>query len=197
MDMQELESVLGESAPRDVASLPGVSEAVVAAANAAHRAVRRRRAAVRWIWIPAVVVATPVLAGAAAGGLDSVIPAYSVPIVYTTDTGRSVACSYEVFDDERSPFAPHDTVSSDWFRAQDWTGFGDRVYADAIALRDDPSSEIYDFSIGTGEPPSAAVLDQTAFSVAVVSSIGAMPGHAELGAASPAWGRLDCTGELH
>lgn len=152
------------------------------AADAAGRAPRRRRR---------LLIAIPVVGFGAlaltAGALvvTTMTPAVTIPISYTTDTGRTVTCSVEAGGG--SILDPQSTAIGDYLRSQDWSGIGQRVYDRAIANSGpDADADIAQDEIGN-----------TSWSNAMAALIpGTMPEDLIADWTYTGWSS-DCTGELH
>lgn len=155
------------------------------AADAAGRAPRRRRR---------LLIAIPVVGFGAlaltAGALvvTSMTPAVTIPISYTTDTGRTVTCSVEAGGG--SILDPQSTAIGKYLRSQDWSGIGQRVYDRAIANPYAPGPDA-DADIAQEE------IDNTSWSNAMAALIpGTMPEDLIADWTYTGWSS-DCTGELH
>lgn len=51
------------------------------------------------------------------------VPDFSIPVNYTTDTGTAVSCSIDLFNMEIN-YVELTTPEVEYLRAQDWTGVG-------------------------------------------------------------------------
>ena len=118
-------------------------------------------------------------------------PDVEIPIVYTTDTGVEVSCRQQFFFGEPGDRDEDDVRIAEFMSSHDWTGVGQRIYAEALANPIIPEAD------GGTEPQ----FDQASFSNATNRVI-----EAEIPVSlQAAWTRegstysavTDCTGELH
>ena len=127
---------------------------------------RTRRSKKRLLWIAAPVVVLPALAFGLTAGVEArSVPDFTIPITYTTDTGRTISCSIDYFNDETN-YAETDFGAVDYLRTQDWTGIGQRIYDNALArvtagdpFLSDPVSGSPDKTIQEGIAWTSAQLD--------------------------------------
>lgn len=138
MTKPTIDELLAESAPRARSSEPGVQSALRAVAIESRGVGRaRRRTRSRLWWLATPVVAVPLLVVATTGSSDDgVVPDFTIPISYTTDTGREISCSMDFFNGE-SNNVETSTIAVDYLRAQDWTGIGQRLYDRALVYEND------------------------------------------------------------
>jgi hypothetical protein len=60
------------------------------------------------------------------------VPDFTIPITYTTDTGRTINCSID-FSNGETRWVETEFGAVNYLRAQDWTGLGQRIYDEALA----------------------------------------------------------------
>lgn len=155
------------------------------AADAAQQAPRRRRK---------LLIAIPVIGFGAlaltAGALvvTTMTPAVTIPISYTTDTGRTVACNVGVGGG--SILDPQATAIGDYLRSQDWSGIGQKVYDRAITTPYVPGPDA-DVDLAPEE------IDNMSWTDAMAALIpGTMPANLTADWTYTGWSS-DCTGDLH
>lgn len=123
------------SDPRVRSMLRAVATESREAARAATRPAARSRR--RLWWLAAPLVALPIITFASTAGTEPrLVPDFVIPVSYTTDTGNAVSCAIELFNGELD-YVESSTAAVDYFRAQDWTGVGQRIYDSAIAYESD------------------------------------------------------------
>ena len=185
MTKPTIDELLRASAPRDVYDEPGMRERVAAAL-----AVRPKRKLHRaWIVLPAAALGVAALT-AGAVVVDNVMT-LDVPIslTYVTDTGHTYEC--EVLVGGSTLLDPQGTAIANWYREQDWSGFGQKVYERALEI---DSAEI----LGDDEKYTEAELDNFAWGSALSEMIGRGVPAEILGDRSAGTGaQWDCDGLLH
>ncbi|WP_204533952.1 hypothetical protein [Arthrobacter tumbae] len=108
---------------------------------------------------------------------DRPVPDFTIPVSYTTDTGRELSCSIDLYNGEMNNVVTS-TAAVDYLRAQNWSGIGQRIYDKALVYESagDPNAWVSaEIDLTAGQLPDG-VLKQ---------------GDGGLGSSS------DCSGELH
>ena len=181
MDDTLLDDLLKGSAPARRASEPNVKTQVdsLVVSTRAKAATGRRRLGLIWAAIPVLLV--PGIAFATTAGTEPrMVPDYTIPISYTTDTGTAVSCTLEFFNGEID-YRETNTAQVDYLRAQDWTGIGQRIYD--RALQEEPAATAGGYSAW------GFAADELVTKTVPLSAF--RPGDGGLG------GNSDCTGQLH
>lgn len=197
MDDSRLDTLLRRSAPATATDHPAVEAnvlALVADTEVRARPARRRR---RALWIAAIPT-VPLLAFGLTAGLEArLAPDLTIPVAYTTDTGTEVSCSIFVFNGEIA-WVEQSFTAVDYLGAQDWSGIGQRIYAQALVEERDLTqrAEAGDLSVSVdgATMPDAATIEKMAWSIAendlVDKTVPAQDGDH--------WGGdTDCSGQLH
>lgn len=142
MTKPTIDDLLAQSAPPsgvDTADPRVQSMLRAVATESRHDAGPRKPARRRLWWLAAPLVALPIITFASTAGTESrLVPDFTIPINYTTDTGTAVSCSIELFNGEID-YVESSTAPVDFFRAQDWTGVGQRIYDTAVVYERDPA----------------------------------------------------------
>jgi len=193
MNNDDLDSMLSQSKPRTASAHPGVRHELMAVVHGSRAAARRTRRAGRVLAISLPTVLAPTLAlGLAAGADQRMVPDFSIPISYDTDTGRHIECTLDFYNGEM--FWQETNSATDYLRDQDWSGIGQRIYDRALALLESNDPSIFVSSTQDGAldesllQRSAWVQAEAHFTVNTIpDSAFAIGG---LGSNS------DCTGEL-
>lgn len=138
MTKPTIDDLLTQSAPRSRSAQPAVQSALRAVAMESRsigRAPRHTRS--KWWWAATPVVAAPLLLVATTGSSDDgVVPDFTIPISYTTDTGKDISCSMDIFNGE-SNNVETSTAAVDYLSSQDWIGIGQRIYDRALVYEAD------------------------------------------------------------
>lgn len=208
MTRQTIDDLLLRSAPPTRRDAPAVRAAVQLVANEAHTSARaeqgpaspacpERRSRRRLWWLAVPVLVLPAVALSTSGGTDArQVPDFTIPISYTTDTGKTLTCSIDLFNGEID-YVEKSTAAVDYLRAQNWEGAGQRIYDDAVAY--EASDAWLDSELNSDGPGlSAATIQWRAWISAeddVV--IGGLPAGTLVEGDGGLGSSTDCTGELH
>lgn len=173
-----IDELLTRSAPSSRISEPGIQvqlHNVVAQSRESARSKLRRT---RFRWALAPVIVAPAIALATTAGTEArMVPDFTIPVTYTTDTGRTLSCSIDLFNGELG-YVEVSTAAVDHLRAQDWTGIGQRIYDTALDYE----------AAGDWAPWSSAETELVQATV---------PEHLLTAATGGLGSDSDCTGELH
>ena len=203
MDDTTLDDLLTTSAPPRRSRDPRVAselQRVVAESRALagkrptspRRAPHRRR---RLWWLAVPVLGIPVIGLVTTASTEPrLVPDFTIPIAYTTDTGKQIACSIDFYNGEID-YREQSLTAVAWLEAQDWTGVGQRVYDVALGYENDPAwlgSEL-----NSDHPTDAATIQHRAFLTAQEDVMFAAL-HDQVMTDGDHYGAdSDCTGELH
>jgi hypothetical protein len=211
MELPELDAELRASAPRklseDVTTRARLREMVASTrvdAAALKLKLRHRRLI---FGIPAAALGIALLTAGSLVVVRDLMPQIeTIPIVYTTDTGKTISCHATI--DGGGDNATTTQEIADFVKSQDWDGVGQKIYDYAIAhpWEPNPKDSWTDAAgkIHKGDPPmTAAQRDNTSWDDAMSVYIpGPIPKGilaTEKGSTmvSWGWGSQDCTGVLH
>jgi len=182
MTKPTIDELLRASAPRDVYDEPGMRERVAGAV--ALQPKKRRKA---WVVVPVAVFGVAALTAGAIVVDDVMTMDVEIPLTYVTATGNTYECDVKVGG--ASLLDPKGAAIANWYRDQDWSSFGQKVYEKAITV--DPA----DAGLDTGEY-SQAEIDNYAWGSALGEMIGKVP--ASVGGSEFSTGaQWDCAGLLH
>ena len=183
MTKPTIDELLRESAPRDVYDEPGMRERVALAVS--RRPKKRSRALI------VLPVAAFGIAALTAGAVvvDNVMTMdVDMPLTYTTAEGNTYTCDVSVGG--ATLLDPQGVAIANWYRDQDWRGFGQKVYEKAITV------DRADLGLDDGEEYSQAQLDNIAWGTTLGEMIGRVP--ASVGGSEFSTGaHWDCDGLLH
>lgn len=112
-----------------------------------------------------------------------------IPINYTTDTGTEVSCRYGMYFGEPTRRSIADERLAEFVEEHDWTGIGQRIYAEAIAKPFVPGPDD-DLEVDNQE-----IRDQFSFNRALDVIWQEIPSELR-DAGYSAGGTSDCTGQL-
>lgn len=179
MTKQSIDDLLSQSAPPARKSEPGVQYALRRVAmESRERASATRPARSRLWWLAAPAVALPMIVISTTGSTDDrPAPDFTIPVSYTTDTGRELSCSIDLYNGEMNNVVTN-TAAVDYFRTQDWSGIGQRIYDAALAYE-------------RADHPNAWVTAEHDLTIDQLPAGAVIPGDGGVGSNS------DCTGELH
>lgn len=170
MTPHTLDELVARSAPPSIADDPGVAvqlRGVVSRSRSVAKASRWRR---RALSIAVPVLVAPVAVFGLTGGMDErLVPDSTIPIFYTTDTGRTVECSIDFYNPEVL-YVETDTHVEDFVNAQDWTGVGQRLYnlaVERLAANDPATWQPNEWPTGVINQPTPEQRDQQAWVLAV------------------------------
>ncbi|PPF47540.1 MULTISPECIES: hypothetical protein [unclassified Rathayibacter] len=139
MTRRTLDDLLSRSDPATDDRAPGVRTALHSVIAETRERAPRRPARSRAWWLAAPVLLVPGLVLATSAGTDvRSVPDFTIPISYTTDSGAAVSCSIDYFNGEID-YREVTTSATDYLRAQDWSGVGQRIHDDAVAYTTDPA----------------------------------------------------------
>jgi hypothetical protein len=134
-----IDELIARSAPPTGAESLRVQAMIRALAEESRAAVKSspRSPGRRLWWLVAPLLAVPAIAFATTAGTEPrMVPDFSIPVNYTTDTGTAVSCSIDLFNMEIN-YVELTTPEVEYLRAQDWTGVGQRIYDAALAHEGD------------------------------------------------------------
>lgn len=133
MNEKTIDDLLTRSAPPRRALEPRIQaqlHALILRSRAQARATKRRTV-LRWAMAP-LIVAPAIALATTAGTEPRMVPDFTIPVTYTTDTGHTLSCSIDFFNGEID-YVEASTAAVDHLRAQDWTGIGQRLYDTALS----------------------------------------------------------------
>jgi hypothetical protein len=184
MTKPTVDELLRSSAPSDVYDEPGMRERVALAV--AQRPTKKLRRA--WIVLPVAAFGVAALT-AGAIVVDNVITTdVTIPLSYVTAEGNTYTCDVNVGG--ATLLDPKGVAIANWYRDQDWSGFGQKVYEKAITL------DSTDLGLDDGTEYSQADIDSVAWGTTLGEMIGQVP--ASVGGDTFSTGaQWDCDGLLH
>lgn len=169
MTKPTIEELLFRSAPSSIADDPSVRTQVDTVIARSRSRARSRRPRKKVLILALPLLFAPVAALGLSGSVEErMAPDYVMPIVYTTDTGRSMQCSIEFFNEEVL-WIETNTAAEDYLRTQDWTGIGQRIYdlaLDRLAANDPATNQPNEWPAGVINQPTSAQRDQQAWVLA-------------------------------
>jgi hypothetical protein len=176
-----LDDLLHRSAPAARGHEVGVRVQVDSLSMKAKEQASRGRRGRRIAWAALPVLLVPGIAFATTASTEPrMVPDYSIPVSYTTDTGVSVECTIDFFNGELD-YRESSTAQVDYLRGQDWTGIGQRIYDRALVVEAD----------GTADGGSAWGWAEDELIAKTVPDSTFQQGDGGFGSNS------DCTGQLH
>lgn len=189
MDDTALDTLLTRSAPPTPTAHPAVDAGVHAMIREADVAARPARRVRRALWIAAIPAVPALALGLTAGIDDRLAPDLIIPISYTTDTGVQINCSVFRFNGEIG-YVETSFAGVDYLRAQDWTGIGQRIYAEALVqeatLRQQAAVDPAAVDLSVVERSAWSIAEDDLVDKTVPTKDGDHWG-----------GDSDCTGQLH
>ena len=198
MTKPTIEDLLSHSAPPTrtlEAGLRSTIRDLSAESRETARAARRPRSRLRWLITPVVLVPAIAL-GTTAGTEPRQIPDFTIPVLYTTDTGKEVSCSIDLFNGEID-YVETNTTAIDYFRVQDWTGIGQRIYDAALVYENDSAWLASEMNSDGPDLPQATI-HWRAWVSAEDDLVRAQLPDGALAPGDGGYGSdTDCTGELH
>ena len=205
MNPTELDERLRASAPEGLsedatareAALELVAATRVDALQLGHTRLRRRLV----LGIPAAALAIGLLTAGSVVAVQNLMPKIiTIPVSYTTDTGKTISCQVTIEGDGDN--AADTAAIAEYVRSKDWTGLGQRVYDYALAHPWKPNpGDAWEDANGTmhkGDPPmTAAERDNTTWDDALsVFVFAPLPKGLTDGDYGSGWGST-CEGVLH
>jgi len=205
--MKEFETRMRASAPDRVSEAPGAAAAArelvteMRAEAARQRQTRLRKRLV--LGIPAAVLGVGLLTAGAVVVINEMPVITTIPVTYTTDTGKTVTCHVDIEGSGDDPATTRQIA--DFVNATDWTGIGQRIYDRAIADPWAPNpKDSYVDADGVehqGSPPMTAAEQDHESWMRAMSELVPGPLPDSILASSPTvswgWGSDDCDGVLH
>jgi hypothetical protein len=138
MDDSSLDELLSKSAPDRQSQNPRVQAELrrIVAESREHRGTPRSPKR-RWWWLAVPVLALPAIGLVTTASTEPrLVPDFTIPITYTTDTGNIVDCSIDVYNGEID-YQEKSFTAVDWLKAQNWAGVGQKVYEKALSYEND------------------------------------------------------------
>lgn len=195
MTDEDITYLLTHSAPRGVAADPRIQPGLQTIITESRALARKKRHPARLLWFAVPVILAPTVAlGLTAGIEERMVPDFTIPVTYTTDTGRNVSCSVNFYNEE-----VHDqettTGLSDWLRTQNWTGIGQRMYE--LALTHVASADPETTAPDSWKSSAKEWIEWVAWKDAEGDLIDDTMPSSVFGPYGSYGGNTDCTGELH